>query len=76
MIHCDAKSFLKGDQYNRYRSQPVYQRYHQMMHFDSGFMGLPAGQLNAFAKVSEFCMTPLTRTLAGECGSEKICHDA
>lgn len=42
---------------------------YQMIHFFSGFIGLPTGHWKASAKGGKFCITALTRTSGGACGS-------
>ncbi len=41
---------------------------YQILHFFSGFIFEPKGQLNTLLKVSEFASAPFTRNLSGECG--------
>jgi hypothetical protein len=47
---------------------------HQTAHLLSGFIGAPAGHLNACANSGWFTTTPLTRYRYGEWGSVRICR--
>lgn len=65
--NANSHSLITHILYCIYIMQYISLLLHHTLHLLCGFMGLPSGQLYAFAKSLEFDNGPITRMIPGEC---------